>query len=103
MDPLPANTVGRSNHRRGREASDARRTAVDRRPPASGAPADGQAARKFIFGTDWPGVPGVARNARALADLDLDEDVLAGVLAGNAINVYPGLANVLQTIDVTPY
>jgi predicted TIM-barrel fold metal-dependent hydrolase len=60
-------------------------------------------ARKFIFGTDWPGVPGVARNARALADLDLDEDVLAGVLAGNAINVYPGLANVLQTIDVTPY
>ena len=22
-------------------------------------------ARKFIFGTDWPGVPGIARNARA--------------------------------------
>ena len=52
---------------------------------------------------DWPGVPGIARNARALADLGLDEDVLAGVLAGNAMNVYPGLANVLQTIDVTPY
>jgi predicted TIM-barrel fold metal-dependent hydrolase len=60
-------------------------------------------ARKFIFGTDWPGVPGIARNARALAALGLDEDVLAGVLAGNAMNVYPGLANVLQTIDVTPY
>lgn len=60
-------------------------------------------ARKFIFGTDWPGVPGIARNARALAGLGLDEDVLAGVLAGNAINVYPGLANMLQSLDVTPY
>ena len=60
-------------------------------------------ARKFIFGTDWPGVPGIARNARALAGLGLDEEVLAGVLAGNAINVYPGLANMLQSLDVTPY
>lgn len=49
-------------------------------------------ARKFIFGTDWPGVPGIARNARAIAGLDLGEDVLAGVLAGNALTVYPGLA-----------
>jgi predicted TIM-barrel fold metal-dependent hydrolase len=60
-------------------------------------------ARKFIFGTDWPGVPGIARNARALAALGLDEDVLAGVLAGNAMNVYPGLANVLQSLDATPH
>jgi uncharacterized protein len=60
-------------------------------------------ARKFIFGTDWPGVPGIARNARALAGLGLDEEVLAGVLAGNAINVYPGIANMLQSLDVTPY
>jgi predicted TIM-barrel fold metal-dependent hydrolase len=60
-------------------------------------------ARKFIFGTDWPGVPGIARNARALAALGLDEDVLAGVLAGNAMNVYPGLTNVLQRLDATPY
>ena len=60
-------------------------------------------ARKFIFGTDWPGVPGIARNARALAGLGLDEDVLAGVLAGNAMNVYPGLANMLQSLDVTTY
>jgi predicted TIM-barrel fold metal-dependent hydrolase len=59
-------------------------------------------ARKFIFGTDWPGVPGIARNARALAALDLGDDVLAGVLAGNALAVYRRLANVLQTIDVTP-
>ena len=45
-------------------------------------------ARKWIFGTDWPGVPGVARNARALATLGLPADVLAGVLAGNAAKVY---------------
>jgi predicted TIM-barrel fold metal-dependent hydrolase len=48
-------------------------------------------ARKFIFATDWPGVPGIARNARAVAALDLGDDVLAGVLAGNALRVYPGL------------
>ena len=41
--------------------------------------------------TDWPGVPGIARNARAVAALDLGDDVLAGVLAGNALRVYPGL------------
>jgi predicted TIM-barrel fold metal-dependent hydrolase len=45
-------------------------------------------ARKWIFGTDWPGVPGVARNARALAALGLPADVLAGVLAGHATQVY---------------
>ena len=45
-------------------------------------------ARKWVFGTDWPGVPGVARNARAVADLGLPADVLAGVLAGNAAKVY---------------
>jgi predicted TIM-barrel fold metal-dependent hydrolase len=49
-------------------------------------------ARKFIFGTDWPGVPGIARNARALAALGLGEDVLAAVLAGNALAVYRRLA-----------
>lgn len=48
-------------------------------------------ARKFIFATDWPGVPGIARNARAVAALGLDEEVLAGVLAGNALAVYPRL------------
>jgi predicted TIM-barrel fold metal-dependent hydrolase len=45
-------------------------------------------ARKWIFGTDWPGVPGVARNARAMAALGLPDDVLAGVLSGNAARVY---------------
>ena len=45
-------------------------------------------ARKWIFGTDWPGVPGVARNVRAMAALGLPADVLAGVLSGNAARVY---------------
>jgi len=45
-------------------------------------------ARKWIFGTDWPGVPGVARNARAVAALGLPDDVLAGVLGGHAARVY---------------
>jgi predicted TIM-barrel fold metal-dependent hydrolase len=48
-------------------------------------------ARKLIFGTDWPGVPGIARNARAVAALDLGDDLLAAVLAGNALAVYPRL------------
>ena len=45
-------------------------------------------ARKWIFGTDWPGVPGVATNARAVAALGLPLDVLAGVLGGHATRVY---------------
>ena len=45
-------------------------------------------ARKWIFGTDWPGVPGVARNARAIAALGLPGDILAGVLSGHAARVY---------------
>ena len=48
-------------------------------------------ARKLIFGTDWPGVPGIGRNARAVAALDLGDDLLAAVLAGNALAVYPRL------------
>ena len=49
-------------------------------------------ARKWIFATDWPGVPGVARNVRAVAALGLPDGTLAAVLAGNAARVYPGLA-----------
>jgi len=47
-------------------------------------------AAKWIFGTDWPGVPGVAMNVRGLAALDLPADVLRGVLSGNAFRVYLG-------------
>ena len=48
-------------------------------------------AAKWIFGTDWPGVPGVRRNARAVAALGLPDDTLAAVLGANARRVYPGL------------
>ncbi|MGH3356344.1 MAG: amidohydrolase family protein [Nocardioidaceae bacterium] len=48
-------------------------------------------ARKWIFGTDWPGVPGTAINARAVAGLGLPAEVVASVLGGNAMHVYHGL------------
>jgi predicted TIM-barrel fold metal-dependent hydrolase len=48
-------------------------------------------ATKWIFGTDWPGVPGIARNAEALAEIGLPDDVLQDVLSGNAAKVFPGL------------
>jgi uncharacterized protein len=54
----------------------------------------GRLARRFVFGTDWPGVPGIARNARAIAALGLDEETLGLVLGGNATRVYPTLAPV---------
>ena len=44
--------------------------------------------RRMIFGTDWPGIPGIAANARAVARLMPDEDTAAQVLAGNATRVY---------------
>jgi predicted TIM-barrel fold metal-dependent hydrolase len=44
--------------------------------------------RKFIFGTDWPGVPGIRVNAEAVANLGFADDVLAGILAGNAQRAY---------------
>jgi predicted TIM-barrel fold metal-dependent hydrolase len=45
-------------------------------------------ARRMIFGTDWPGVPGIARNARAVAALCPDDETAELVLAGNAASVY---------------
>ncbi|MGP4026015.1 amidohydrolase family protein [Actinomadura sp. 3N407] len=44
--------------------------------------------KRMIFGTDWPGVPGIARNARAVAAICPDERTAALVLAGNAAHVY---------------
>jgi predicted TIM-barrel fold metal-dependent hydrolase len=52
----------------------------------------GRLARKWIYGTDWPGVPGQAANARAVASLGLPDDVVPLVLGGNALQVYAGLA-----------
>ncbi|NIH86855.1 amidohydrolase family protein [Amycolatopsis granulosa] len=48
-------------------------------------------AGRFVFGTDWPGVPGTRRNVQALAELGLPEAVMRDVLAGNAAKLFPGL------------
>jgi len=44
--------------------------------------------RRMIFGTDWPGIPGIAANARAVAKLLPDEQTVELVLSGNAAAVY---------------
>jgi predicted TIM-barrel fold metal-dependent hydrolase len=44
--------------------------------------------RRMIFGTDWPGIPGIAVNARAVAALCPDHETAGLVLAGNATQVY---------------
>jgi hypothetical protein len=44
--------------------------------------------RRMIFGTDWPAVPGIARNARAVAQLCPDEQTADLVLWANAARVY---------------
>ena len=44
--------------------------------------------RRMIFGTDWPGIPGIAANARAVAALCPDVETAGLVLAGNAARVY---------------
>ena len=45
-------------------------------------------AGKWIFGTDWPGVPGTAANIRTVAALGLEPGTLNNVLGGNAVQVY---------------
>lgn len=44
--------------------------------------------RRMIFGTDWPGIPGIAANARKIAALMPDDATADAVLAGNASSVY---------------
>lgn len=58
-------------------------------------------AKKWIFGTDWPGVPGTAQNARAIAGLGLCDDVVADVLGRNALSVYAGLDPVIETVPMS--
>ncbi len=53
----------------------------------------GRLARRWIFATDWPGVPGQEANARAVIGLGLPDDVVPLVLGGNAMRVYHGLAS----------
>ena len=50
-------------------------------------------ARRWIFATDWPGVPSTAQNARAVAGLGLDDETVGLVLGGNATSVYAGLGH----------
>ena len=57
----------------------------------------GRLARKWIFATDWPGVPGTAANARAVVGLGLDDELARLVLGGNAMRVYAGLDPARQT------
>jgi predicted TIM-barrel fold metal-dependent hydrolase len=45
-------------------------------------------ARKMIFGTDWPGVPGLKNNALALFDLGLDYETIELILHKNAKRLY---------------
>jgi predicted TIM-barrel fold metal-dependent hydrolase len=49
-------------------------------------------AAKMVFGTDWPGVPGVQRNARALEKVLLEagatEEHVALALGGNAAQIF---------------
>ena len=44
--------------------------------------------RRMIFATDWPAVPSIAGNARAVAELCPDAETADLVLAGNATAVY---------------
>jgi len=53
----------------------------------------GRLSRKWIFATDWPGVPGTSANARAVVDLGLTDETAALVLGGNAVRVYSGLGH----------
>lgn len=48
-------------------------------------------AQKWIFGTDWPGVPGIRRNVEALDQLGLKPTSLTNVLSGNAAKIFPCL------------
>lgn len=49
-------------------------------------------APKIVFGTDWPGVPGVQRNARALEQVLLaagsTQDQVTLALGGNALRIF---------------
>jgi len=48
----------------------------------------GRLAHKFIFGSDWPGLPSIRANARAVLELGLEREVVEKVLHRNALCVY---------------
>lgn len=45
-------------------------------------------ANKFIFGSDWPGVPGIRANALGIAGLGLPRETLERLFYRNAVSVY---------------
>jgi predicted TIM-barrel fold metal-dependent hydrolase len=63
-----------------------------RKLPEYYGPALRRLAGKMLFGTDWPGVPGVAANARAVAraleDAGCGPQEVAAALGGNAARVF---------------
>jgi predicted TIM-barrel fold metal-dependent hydrolase len=48
----------------------------------------GKLARNMIFGTDWPGVPGIRTNASSLMNLGLERETVELILHRNAEKVY---------------
>ncbi len=51
----------------------------------------GRLGGKFIFGTDWPGVPGIRKNAEAVKGLGFDRETLEKIFFKNALGFYAGL------------
>lgn len=45
-------------------------------------------AQKFVFGSDWPGCPGIRANAEAVLELGLDRTTLEGIFFRNAASIY---------------
>lgn len=45
-------------------------------------------ATRFVFGTDFPAIPGLAANVRQVIELGLPEEILTGVLWRNAVRAY---------------
>lgn len=44
-------------------------------------------AHKIIFGSDWPGVPGIARNIEIIRSLPIKEETKEKILGGNAAKI----------------
>lgn len=45
-------------------------------------------ARKFIFGSDWPGVPSIRDNVRSILELGLGRETIEAILHRNALQIY---------------
>jgi uncharacterized protein len=57
-------------------------------------------AQRMIFGTDWPGVPGVQFNALSFFDLGLERETLEKIFHKNALRVYSRIgADVIAPLD----